>query len=269
MSSACASGQQPERPAQAVSTGATAVSTTPSRHPLDPALDFAREHLHHLQTQVSDYTATIIKRERIGDDLKDYEYMLAKIRHRKTEGGQLVTPFSVYLKFLKPDAVKGREVIWVEGRNENRIIAHESGLLSFQRFNLPPDGFLAMRGQRYPITQIGIHNLIEELIKRGERDRLHGDCQVKFYQNAKIDNYNCTLIEVLHPQKREPFDFHRARVFVDRELRVPVHYAAWSWPEKPGSEAVLLEEYTYRNIKLNVGLTDEDFNPDNPEYAFP
>lgn len=248
----------------------TDVSVTgPRTHPLDPALKFAREHLRYIETEVADYTATIIKRERIGNELKDYEFMQAKIRHRREENGRVTVPFSVYLKFLKPDSIKGREVIWVEGQNDNKIIAHESGLLGFQRFHLPPDGFFAMRGQRYPITEIGIMNLVKELIERGERERQHGDCEVKFYQNAKIDSYDCTLIEVIHPQRREPFDFYRARIYIDRTLRVPVHYAAWSWPEKPGGEPILLEEYTYRNIKLNVGLTDKDFDPENPEYAFP
>ena len=32
---------------------------------------------------------------------------------------------------------------------------------------------------------------------------------------------------------------------------------------------VLEEEYTSLDRKLNVGLTDMDFNPDNPEYKYP
>ena len=30
----------------------------------------------------------------------------------------------------------------------------------------------------------------------------------------------------------------------------------------------LLEEYTYTNIKINVGLTDADFDTKNPNYKF-
>ncbi|MFM7739362.1 MAG: DUF1571 domain-containing protein, partial [Planctomycetota bacterium] len=29
------------------------------------------------------------------------------------------------------------------------------------------------------------------------------------------------------------------------------------------------EEYTYIEVKLNVGLTDKDFDPANEEYEFP
>ena len=32
------------------------------------------------------------------------------------------------MKFLKPESAKGREAIWVEGRNNGKIAAHEAGL---------------------------------------------------------------------------------------------------------------------------------------------
>lgn len=35
------------------------------------------------------------------------------------------------------------------------------------------------------------------------------------------------------------------------------------------AKPVLEEEYTYMDVKLNVGLTDEDFDPDNKTYQFP
>ena len=36
-----------------------------------------------------------------------------------------------------------------------------------------------------------------------------------------------------------------------------------SWPETPGGEPPLEEEYTYLDVELNVGLKDSDFDPDN------
>jgi hypothetical protein len=49
---------------------------------------------------------------------------------------------------------------------------------------------------------------------------------------------------------------------------VPVHYEAYDWPKQPGEPPVLLERYTYTDLKLNPGLTDADFDPKNPEYKF-
>jgi len=238
-------------------------------HPLDPALKRAREGVAYIKKNVADYTATIVKHERVGDELQDPQVMFAKVRNSKVKDGEVVVPFSVYLKFLKPDSIKGREVIWVEGANDGKLIAHEAGLLGIKRFNLAPDGFIAMLGQRYPIHMIGIQNLVEELIVKGEKDLKHDECEVKFYKNAKVGKRVCTLIEVLHPVERDYFEFYRARIFIDDKLKVPVRYAAWSWPLEPGGQPQLIEEYTYLNLKLNVGLTDKDFDPDNGNYKFP
>ena len=59
-----------------------------------------------------------------------------------------------------------------------------------------------------------------------------------------------------------------ARIVIDTECDVPVHYEAYEWPAK-GQKPFLSETYSYYDLKLDIGLTDRDFDPDNPEYAFP
>ena len=121
---------------------------------------------------------------------------------------------------------------------------------------------IAMRGNRYPITELGIENLAVKLIEKGNRDIHEGDCKVTFYNQAKVAGRVCTGIEVKHPEKRPPFDFYLARVFIDDELTIPVRYAAWSWPNAPNESPQLIEEYTYTNVKINQDLTDADFDPE-------
>ena len=48
---------------------------------------------------------------------------------------------------------------------------------------------------------------------------------------------------------------------------MPVRFASYDWP-LPGQTPKLMEEYTYIKLKLNVGLTDNDFNIANPAYNF-
>jgi hypothetical protein len=251
---------------------AKATAPNAHSHPLDPALDLARNGLKTIQENVRDYTCTVVKRERIDGKLLDYEYMYAKIRNRKVENGKVVSPFSVYMYFLKPTGVKGREVIFVEGKNDNKLVAHEGGASG--RFLptvwLRPTGVLAMRNQRYPITELGIENLIVKLIERGEQDRAAGNkgCQVTFHENAKINGRKCTLLQIEHPQPSADLDFHLAQIFIDDELQVPVRYAAYDFPATPGAKPSVIEEYTYLNIKLNVGLKDKDFDHQNADYNF-
>lgn len=238
-------------------------------HPLDPALELAREGLDHIRKNVRDYQCTIIKRERVNGELGEYQYMFAKVRQSREVNGKLEVPFSVYLKFVKPKAVEGREVIWIHNKNDGRFVVHEGGLLNLKRLWLDPNGYLAMMGQRYPISEIGIENLIKQLLVKGERDRAYGEVEVKFFDGAKVNDRVCRMLQVVHPVKRPHFEFYKAQIFFDQELKVPLRYASWGWPEKPGEEPPLDEEYTYTDLKVNVGLTDKDFDPDNEDYNFP
>lgn len=248
-----------------------------NRHPIDPALVIAHDGLRNIRENVRDYTCVMVKRERIGETLHDYEYMFAKIRSEKVENGQVVVPFSAYLYFLKPESIKGREVIYVRGENKGQMIAHErrdSFKGKFGSLWLRPDGAMAMQGNRYPITEIGLETLVQRLIEKGTLDKQNGrpeECEVTFRKGAKINGRVCTMLEVKHPQPRPYFDFYVAQIFIDDELNVPLRYAAYTWPTQPGGALgpdVLIEEYTYTQLKLNVGLTDKDFDPTNPEYKF-
>ncbi len=247
--------------------------TAEKGHPLDPAIELAEQGLKRIDSEIRDYTATLVKRERIGDKVGEQQFIFTKIRHEQRRGGKVIVPFSVYLKFLKPKELKGREVIYVRGWNDNKLMAHEPpGSATYflvGRISLKPDGFLAMRGNRYPVTEIGIRNLVVRLLEVARQDRRYGECEVDFYKRAKINGRSCTKIEVRHPVRRKYFRFNVARIYIDDELQIPVRYEAYEWPEKPGGSPRLQEEYTYLNVKLNVGLTDRDFDPDNPRYKFP
>ena len=240
-------------------------------HPLDSALAMAKDALGQCEGNVLDYTAIIVKKERIGGKIGDEAYMSAKIRHKKRNAaGEIEIPFSVYLKFLRPSPLKGREVIYVEGRNKGKLIAHEGGFKGkfTPSIHLDPQGTLAMMGQRYPITDIGIENLCVKLLERGGRDRATGMCQVNI-TDANINQRPATRIEVVHPQRKQGLDFHLARIFVDKEFQLPVRYEAYDWPTGPDGKVTpndLLEVYTYIRIKINVGLTDSDFDPENSDY---
>ena len=237
-------------------------------HPIDPALDIAIASLKHVQTNVDDYSALFVKRCRVNGALPPLQFARLKVRNRKTEDDQITAPFSVYLDFLKPSNVKGREVIWVEGANDGEMTVHQGGMASFLTLNIDPEGTLAMRGQRYSIKEVGIENLLEIIVSTGYQDRQHGECEVKIHHDKKFGQINCTVLEITHPIKRDHFRFHRALVYLDNSLHLPVRYQAWTWPESPGGKPVLDEEYNYFKLQVNGGLSDSDFDAANPDYRF-
>jgi hypothetical protein len=239
-------------------------------HPLDRALQIAHDGLAACRSNINDYTALLVKRELVGGTLGEHEFMQAKIRNRKVVNGQIVQPLSVYLNFLKPATVKGREVIYVEGQNDGNMIAHEGGFKGrfLPTVNVPPDGLIAMRGQRYPMTEIGIENLIVKLLERGQQAKQFEDAQCEFRKNARIKDRACTVFQVTLPTKRPELIFYQAQVFIDDELTVPIRYIAYDWPRRGGAPLEVLEEYNYLNLQVNVGLTDADFDPNNRAYNF-
>ena len=84
-----------------------------AEHPLKPMISKAEELLAKMDKDVEDYSATLVKRERINGVLHDYQYMQTKVRHeQKNARGEVTAPFSVYLNFLAPEDIKGREVIY-------------------------------------------------------------------------------------------------------------------------------------------------------------
>ena len=185
----------------------------------------------------------------------------------------MVTPLSVYLNFQKPANVAGREVIWMEGANNGKLCAHEGGLLGkLPALWLPPNGALAMKGNLYPITEIGIENLVAKLIVRGNREKaadpMGTATVVTIRPGAKLDKRPCTILEISHPEMKGGFEFQLAQVFIDDEYNLPVRYLAYGWPAPGQKGNLILEEYNYTKIKFNVGLTDNDYSPANPNYKF-
>lgn len=227
---------------------------------LDDALALAQHSLKTLE-KVKDYTGEFSKRERVGGELLPEERNAAKIRHQ---------PFSVYLKVIKPASSAGQEVIYVEGQNNGNLIAHTTGFGSnvIGRLSLDPHGFLATRGNRYTIKDVGLKNLVIKLLDLGKRKELFRESTVTI-EKMKFADRPCTQVEISSPHRIGDFRLAIARIVLDEKWDVPVHFESHEWPAEGGDKPVLSETYSYYDLRFNVGLTDRDFDPDNPEYAFP
>ena len=236
-------------------------------HPLKPVLALGQKSLEHIDTAIKDYSSTMISQVRIDGKLLDEKYVFLKIRHE--QAGEPTIPFAVYTIFLKPKSNVGQEAIWVKGQNEDKIIAHTTGLMNVKRFYLDQDGMLAMEGNLHPIREIGFRNLVVKMMETATNDLKHDECTVNITKNNEINGRSCTLIDARHPVKRDHFEFHVAKIFIDDELNIPIAFEGYDWPEKEGDEPVLTERYYYTELKTNVGLTASDFDPSNEEYNYP
>ena len=226
---------------------------------LAPVLRWAEQGAAAIE-QVEDYTARLIKRERIRGRLESAKQLFIKIRHK---------PLSVYARFETTGGRVTQEIVYVQGKNRNRMWVHSERRKLIGTVSINPSSRLALREGRYPITGIGLLALTNELVKHTRQAIAVPDTRTQVYRDATIDGRPTLALAVTHDQPHEDLSYHHARVFIDREWNVPVRYESWGFPSEPGGPPRLLEQYTYLDLAFNVGLTDADFDIRNDEYSFP
>jgi hypothetical protein len=243
----------PEKTKKSTQAAETA-EETPIARALRVITDCQRRFL-----EVNDYTCTFYKRERIDGDMTPLFVMMMKAR---------TTPKSIYFKFVNP--YKGREAIYVEGKNSGQILAHDVGVtkLLAGTMQLDPGSARAMEENRHPITEAGIGVLIDTVARRWTAELHRDGTLVTFDPDMMIGPHRCLMIESIHPRRQHGFLFHKVRLFIDTELNLPIRFEAFDWPKNHESLAELVEEYSYINLKLNVGLDETDFDASNRQYSF-
>jgi hypothetical protein len=231
-----------------------------TEHPLAPVIRWAEDALQQMQG-LRDYTGTFTKREWIDGGLREQQTLFAKVRQQ---------PFSVYVQFLAPSDVKGQEAIYVAGQNNGNMLAHPVGFKQaiVGTVSLAPDSPQALESSRRPITDFGLRRMVERFRDGAIADSRFGECDVQIIENARVGDRTCVVIQVMHPTPRKDFRFHLCRMYVDTQWNVPIRYEGYDWPKRQGEQPQLIEEYTFQGLRLNVGLSDADFNPRNPQYRF-
>ncbi|WP_175517347.1 DUF1571 domain-containing protein [Planctomicrobium piriforme] len=226
-------------------------------HPLIAAIALAEQSYRTLQ-QVNDYEATLIKQEVVNGRM-----LTQRIQLRLKEA-----PFSVYLRYEEPNP--GREILFVKGQNNDQLLAHEAtGLSSLVgTVPLPIDSAQVLAENRHVVTDLGMRRMLEMVITQWQLETKFGEIDVKYYPQAKMGNADCEVIESIHPRPRKQFLYHMTRLFIEKQSRLPIRIENYSWPAQAGQPAQLQEEYTYVNVKTNVGLTAADFDQRNSKYSF-
>ena len=224
-------------------------------HPLYKLLLVAYKSKKNLES-VDDYVCTFSKKEMLKSKLLETT-MTLKIREK---------PFSVYLKFR--DANEGREVIYVEGMHKNNLLVHEGGLKSFiGTLTLSPKGPDAMADNKYPVTSIGLRNMVDTVIKQWETEGKFGGIKVQQREAKLPTGEACIAYEAIHEPFKE-FKFHTTRLYVDTQTGIAIGIQQFAFPGKNEEKTPIAEEYFYAQLKTNLKLTNRDFDPKNPDYKF-
>ena len=237
------------------------------REALSRNLELLKQALEKL-SRIPDYTATMFTHERVGGQMTPAHVIQLKLRHE---------PFSLYMKWLAGDD-KGREVIYVDGRDDNEMLVKLGGLKGrlLPAIKIDPNGSLARSKSRHAITEAGLLNLVRQLLEHRQHD-LNDDVQVgcRMTDGHKFDERPCCRFVLEFADREESPTYRKSIQFFDEEFSVPVCIRNYGWPREgreiaPADldEATLLEHYTYSDIRFHQRLADRDFDRNNAKYAF-
>jgi hypothetical protein len=264
--------ETPMDAAPAASAGSTVASAAVANGPLEGRMALLLHVLLlergcHQFAQVSDYSVTFFKQERVDGALGDGQVMQMKLRH---------APFSVYMKWLAGDV--GRELIYVDGQNDGKMLVHAGGWKAklIPALKLDPTGSLAMKEARYPVTMAGVLQLAKTMIEHRQKDLAReSGVRCRLIDNHMFDERKCYcfILEWDSPQVSELY--RKSIVCIDKERSLPVFVKNFTWPHEAEEiaadkldEATLIEHYTYTKIQINQQLADSDFDKANKEYQF-
>lgn len=202
--------------------------------------------------RVDNYTAIFHKQERVYGKLCEEETILFKFKR----------PFKVYMKWIT-EPFNGREVIYADGWNGNKIRFHEAGMMGMFKLNLEPTGSLAMKGNRHPITHSGLEYLVKNIKKDLLRGNLEGEIKLHQHGEEVIYGRKTNANEIMFPKDQSKgYYCYRIILDLDVENKLPIRIQVFDWGNK------LVEKYGYENLNFNPGLTEADFDPKNPGYKF-
>lgn len=215
---------------------------------------------------IRDYTAELHKQEVVHGQLLDAQSISMKCRHK---------PFSVYLLWLTGHT--GREVLYIDGTNSGKMIAHDGGWKArIPAFALSIDGNYAMRDTRYPVITAGLRGMIEMMDGVHQDDLSRQNFESCEHDSPReFDGRPCHVFTTRYKSALDSPVYRKSITWIDQEWNVPIHTRHFEWPpsaksiaEEELDEATIIESYSFTNIAFDCQLTDGDFDRTNPEYRF-
>jgi hypothetical protein len=212
---------------------------------------------------VEGYSFTMSRQERVGGDLLDPQVMNVKLRHE---------PFSIYMKWVVGDP--GRQVLYVEGANENKLMVQPGGIkgrltgtLSFAL-----DDPMVTAESRHPLNQAGLLNLARKVLEGQKRElaKSGNGWRCELYDDQHFGERPCYLFVIEYKSKEHSELYRKSMMYIDKELSLPTCIRNFTWgtdvdPAKIDEET-LVEAYGYTDIQTSIQLAEEDFSKSNRSY---
>ena len=206
--------------------------------------------LENAKANYQDYTCTFIKQERLHGALGKEQWVDVKFM----EG-----PFSVAMKWVKNSPIADR-LLYIEGKNDGKMLVRPKSvllqLLTGGTAQRRPDSKDAMKNTLRPVNKFGFVRSLESLLEVYRQAKEEGHLKESYGEPARVNGRKAIVLLRYLPAKND-YPAHKTVTYIDAEWLVPVCVEGFGWNE----EKELLCRYIYKDVKFNIGLTDDDFLP--------
>ena len=219
--------------------------------------EFLEMCLKRCHESYKDYRCTFTKQERIGGIVGTEQQAEVKFR---------ASPFSVAMAWTRnPDL--GDRVLYVEGRYGGQMLVRPTGavaqVLAGKTVLRRPDAPDVMKRTLHPVTEFGFEKSIEGLLAVYRLAKQRGDLTEELEADADVLGRRCFVLVRTLAEKPD-YPAARTLTYIDQEYLVPIMVDGYGW-----KEGEFLCRYLYQCVQFNVGLTDEDFRPENNDLQTP
>jgi len=226
----------------------------------------------HTGASEVDFDRVIAQMQAAATQLRDATYLFHKQEYangRQQPAERIAVkyraPNDIYMQWLAPSH-KGRELLFRPGWNDDRLRISPGRWLP--TINLNPRGRLAMRGNRHSIYQLPFPTIIANFVDSAALIRANPALRAHTTDLGEQRHFGESghCYRLLLPNDREP-RLYAAEVMlcVSRRTGLPLRIQAWDVED---GRLRQVEDYGYENVRINKGLTDLDFDPENSEYGF-
>ncbi len=249
---AAVGGCAPPEEVSALPPAVRPVDPAPAETPLEQLA--ATDHvalleqcLRHYDATYRDYACTFVKQERLQGRLGKPQAMHVQF---------LDTPFSVGMKWVQNPPL-GDRLLYIEGRYDGKILVRPASPLA--RVLLPtvakdPTAPDVLRETRNPVTRFGFKRGLQHLLEVYRTARDAGELQQASEGVVELEGRRTLVLLRTLPQ-RDGYPAHITRTYIDLEYLVPVLIEGIGW------ENELLSRYRYTDVRFNLGLAPEAFQP--------
>lgn len=244
--------------------------SAPGGESLNPVADLAKrdplQFLHYCREQydgnVRDYTCTFAKQELLGRSLTPIQEIAVRFRespysvdmHWRTNAADATR--AVYVRGMWKDA-SGAEQAWV--RPAGALVK-----LIVPKIKQSIHGALAKRASRRSLDQFGFRNTLDLVIHFADLGRERGVGELTYVGEGALDDRPTFVFDRRLPYDgdEDPYPDAFLRFHIDQEMLVPT--GTFSYADAEGR--VLLGSYVLTDVRLNVGLGDDDFDPEKMNF---